>query len=86
MAGQEAGAGLMIYESRIIERLRQRLHEDRAARRAELGNGSQLVDTDAAATGMKCARMIGVIQGLTTALDHISAIEEELSGKKRGKE
>lgn len=74
----------MIYESRFIQMLLKRLHEDRAAKRAELGNGAALVHDDAAATGMKCAHAIGHIQGLTAAISHIAAIEEEISGKKKG--
>lgn len=73
----------MIYESRIIERLRQRLHEDRERKRDEMGNGSQMVADDAAATGMRCAKVMGHIQGLTDAINHIRAIEEELSGKRK---
>lgn len=48
-----------------------------------LASGSQIIRDDAAATGMNCARYIGLIEGLKTALDILKRIDAEMSGKKQ---
>lgn len=73
--------GWVIYEQRFLTSLRQRIADELTAKHNELGNGTQIVRDDAAATGMNCARMIGAIAGLVTALNLVDRIEEEMSGK-----
>jgi len=69
------------YEARFVETLRKRIIDDLTARHNELGGGSVIVPDDAAATGMRVARQVGVISGLKTALAHIEATQDEMSGR-----
>lgn len=71
----------MIFEPRLIAGVRKRLAEDLDRFRVELGSGSQLVGDDPTATGMRTARYVGRIEGLTRALVAIDEVEDELSGK-----
>lgn len=75
----------MIYEGRFLSNLRQRIAEDLTARHTELGNGTQIVADDAAATGMRCARIMGAISSLKNVLTMIDQIEDEMSGKSKKK-
>jgi hypothetical protein len=71
----------MIFESRFISNVTERIAQQISDLHTELGNGSAVLSNDAAATGMKCIRIIGKIEGLKSALIHIKQIEEEMSGK-----
>lgn len=57
--------------------------EDLNALHKHLGNGSQIIRDDAAASGMNCARVIGKIEGLALALTRIEETADDLSGKKK---
>lgn len=73
----------MIYEGRFLSNLRQRIADELNARHTELGNGTQIVADDAAATGMRCARIMGAISSLKGVLELINQIEDEMSGKSK---
>lgn len=72
----------MIYADRFLANLRQRVIDDLSNRHGELGTGSVIGD-DASATGMKYAKVVGIITGLKAALSHIDQIEDDMSGKKK---
>lgn len=69
------------FDSRFVANLHALIAEDLQRLHTELGNGSQMIADDAAASGMRCARQIGVIAGLKAALGHIQQINDEMSGK-----
>ena len=73
------------YSIRFAQLLRERLSEDLNDEHTKLGNGTQIVANDAAATGMKCAKAMGIIDGLKTALDRIKRVHEEMQGKDKDK-
>ena len=75
----------MIFESRFISNVTERIAQQISDLHTELGSGSAVIANDAAATGMKCVRIIGKIEGLKAALIHIKQIEEEMSGKSEKK-
>lgn len=67
---------------RALHKLRERLVEDLQAAHEHLGSGKQIVPDDAAATGMRCVKWMGLIEGLTAAMTHIKQINDEMNGKK----
>lgn len=71
------------YDSRFAQLLALRLTEDLTDAHNALGNGSQIIREDAAATGMACANCIGKIQGLKLALARIKTVEDELAERPR---
>lgn len=71
------------YDSRFAHLLALKLADDLTDAHNALGNGSQIIREDAAATGMACANCIGKIQGLKLALARIQDVEDELAGKPR---
>lgn len=48
----------------------------------ELGNGTQFIRDDAAATGMNCAHYIGRIAALRFALEILQEVEDQMFGAK----
>lgn len=70
-----------MYESRIASDWRKLVFAELNAAHHNLGNGSQIVDADASATGMRCARLVGVIHGLNVALQMMEAAEKGVSVK-----
>lgn len=72
-----------MFESRLIQNVRQRLADLLTQSHTELGNGSQVVDT-ADGTGLRTARYVGRIEAYKNALKSIEEIEREMSEKKRG--
>lgn len=72
------------YDERFKTNLTKLLIEKLDSTHLELGNGTQIVQDDASATGMRCARHMGIILGLKTALSLIKQVEEDMSGKKKG--
>lgn len=69
------------FDSRFAQNLYTRITEDLNRAHTELGNGSQIVADDASATGMKCAKHMGIILGLKSALTHIEQVNDEMNGK-----
>ena len=70
------------FESRALEELRQEIAKDLTRLHTELGNGSQVVWGDAAATGMRCAHQMGQIKGLEHVLRNlIKHVTDRMNGK-----
>ena len=74
-------AGRMTFEHRFLQILASKLSEDADRLHVELGSGALIVADNPAATGMRCARQMGVIAGLRAAIKHISDTEIEMSQK-----
>lgn len=70
------------YDSRALNLLRVKVNEDLNLMHNDLGSGTQMLRDDAAATGMNCARYIGVIQGLKLALERIKETDDEMNDRK----
>ena len=73
------------YSIRFAQLLHVRLTKDLQDEHDTLGGGALLNRTDAAATGMACARSMGIIDGLKTALDRIKRVHDEMQGKDKTK-
>jgi hypothetical protein len=74
------------YEIRFAQLLHARLTQDLQDAHTDLGSGSQIVRDDAAATGMACAKYMGLIDGFKTALVRIKQVNDELTGKTKRKD
>ena len=70
-----------MFEQRLLSDWRKLVHGELNEAHRQLGNGSQIIDGDASATGMKCARLVGVIHGLNTAIKLMEQAEEGVSVK-----
>ena len=66
---------------RFAKHLYAYLVEEQDRQRRNLASGSQIIAEDAAATGMRCARSIGLIAGLEWAVKAIADVEKDLTGK-----
>ncbi len=75
----------MTFDSRALNMLDAKLIAELNTAHETLGSGIAIIQSDAAATGMKCAQTIGRIAGLKAAREFIQQIEEELSGRKEKK-
>ena len=69
------------YDERFQANLTKLLTKKLSEVHADLGNGTLIVQDDAAATGMRCARQMGMIAGLKSALAFIEQVEHEMSAK-----
>ena len=69
------------YDTRFIQNLHAKISEDLQKTYQDLGSGTQIIRDNAAATGMACARYVGRIAGLQSALEYIKEINEDMSGK-----
>lgn len=70
-----------MYEQRLLTDWRKLVFAELDTAHTQLGSGTQIVDGDASATGMKCARLVGVIHGLRMALQLMDAAEKGVSVK-----
>lgn len=71
----------MIFESRFITKLQTAIADQLTDLHNELGSGNAIVASNASATGMKCAQIMGKISGLKSALEHIRQVDAEMNGK-----
>ena len=69
------------YDSRFAQELQKRIVAQLTQVHSELGNGSQIIRDDAAATGMNCAKHIGKIAGLEAALALMKEVDKHMNGK-----
>ena len=69
------------FDTRVLQTADTRIRECISQHETELGNGTQIVADDAAATGMKAARHMGIIRGLNLALQLMEGVHKEMTGK-----
>ena len=69
------------FDSRVLQTADTRIRETIRRYETEVGNGSQIVPNDAAATGMKVNGHVGIIRGLNLALDLMEKAHKEMTKK-----
>ena len=69
------------WDSQYALRLRNNLADRLSKVHRDLGSGTQLIRDDAAASGMNCAKYVGIISGLEQALEAMKEVEKDMSGK-----
>ena len=71
-----------VFDSRVLQTADVRIREAITQHETELGNGTAcVVPDDAAATGMKASRHMGIIRGLKLALQLMEGAHKEMTGK-----
>lgn len=71
----------MIYSERFASNLSAAIMQEIDKRHLELGSGALVAVDDAAATGMRVTKVVGIISGLKAALALIEQVERDMSQK-----
>ena len=67
------------YDSRLANLAAHRIEQDIAKKQGEFKG--KINRADAAATGLNCAELVGILEGLRLGLIHLQDAYNEMSGK-----
>jgi len=74
------------YDTRFLNEFHAAIEDALDRYRRDLCSGTQINQSDAAATGMAFARYVGRIDGLGIALQLMQQVNDDMNGKNRKKE